>query len=76
MITNEIITCFQEISVDEFGEELATNLKGIIEECLRPESSRPEMSRVLRMLGGELTANKGTVELYCIGTGTGTTGTN
>ncbi|XP_015766245.1 PREDICTED: tyrosine-protein kinase Fer-like isoform X3 [Acropora digitifera] len=62
-----------EISVDEFGEELATKLKGITEECLRPESSRPEMSRVLRMLRGELTANKGTVELYCIGTGTGTT---
>ncbi|XP_044172563.1 uncharacterized protein LOC114963820 isoform X2 [Acropora millepora] len=64
---------FPEISVDEFGEELATKLKGITEECLRPESSRPEMSRVLRMLRGELTANKGTVELYCIGTGTGTT---
>ncbi|XP_067026413.1 uncharacterized protein [Acropora muricata] len=62
-----------EISVDEFGEELATKLKGITEECLRPESSRPEMSRVLRMLRGELTAKKGTVELYCIGTGTGTT---
>ena len=73
-LANEIIACFQEISADEFGEELATKLKGITEECLRPESSRPEMSRVLRMLRGKLTANKGTVELYCVGTGNGTTG--
>ncbi|XP_044174421.1 uncharacterized protein LOC122958076 [Acropora millepora] len=64
-----------EISVHEFGEELAKKLKVITEECLRPESSRPEMSGVLGMLRGELTANNSTVELdYCIGTGSGTTG--
>ncbi|XP_044172270.1 uncharacterized protein LOC122956650 [Acropora millepora] len=63
-----------EISVVEFGEELAKKLKVITEECLRPESSRPEMSGVLGMLRGELTANNSTVELdYCIGTGSGTT---
>ncbi|XP_015774992.1 PREDICTED: uncharacterized protein LOC107353184 [Acropora digitifera] len=64
-----------EISVHEFGEELAKKLKVITEECLRPESSRPEMSGVLGMLRGELTANNSTVELnYYIGTGSGTTG--
>ncbi|XP_068731509.1 uncharacterized protein [Montipora capricornis] len=62
-----------EVCFDEFGEELATKLKIIVEECVKPESSRPEMRRVLSTLREELTANQSKVELYCVGTGTGTT---
>lgn len=68
-------TCFQDISVDEFGKELATKLKTIIEECLKPEKSRPEMHFIHSILKGKATMHKNKVELYCIGTGNGTTGT-
>lgn len=65
---------FQDISVEEFGEELALKLKKIVDECLRPEKSRPEMHFVLNILRGKITTRTNTVELYCVGTGTGTTG--
>ena len=65
----------QDISVEEFGEELALKLKKLIDECLKPEKSRPEMHLLLNMLRGKITSHKSTVELYCVGTGTGTTGT-
>lgn len=74
-ITTLYITGFQEISVEEFGEELGKKLKTIIDECLKPEKSRPEMHLVLSILKGKVTAHKNKVELYCVGTGTGTTGT-
>ncbi|XP_022801603.1 uncharacterized protein LOC111339252 isoform X2 [Stylophora pistillata] len=62
-----------DISVEEFGEELALKLKEIVDECLRPEKSRPEMHFVLNILRGKITTRTNTVELYCVGTGTGTT---
>lgn len=68
-------TCYQDISVEEFGEELVTKLKKIIDECLKPEKSRPEMPLLLSILKGKVTSRKNRVELYCVGTGTGTTGT-
>lgn len=68
-------TCRQDISVEEFGEELATKLKTIIDDCLKPEKSRPEMHLLLSKLKGKVTSHKNRVELYCVGTGTGTTGT-
>ena len=66
---------FQDISHEEFGEELATKLKTIIDECLKPEKSRPEMHFLLSILMGKITSQTNKVELYCVGTGTGTTGT-
>jgi len=68
--------CCQDISVEEFGEELATKLKTIIDECLKPEKSRPEMHLLLSILKGKITSQKNRVELYCVGTGAGTTGTD
>jgi len=62
-----------DISVDEFGKELVTKLKTIIEECLKPEKSRPEMHFIHSILKGKATMHKNKVELYCIGTGNGTT---
>ncbi|XP_020632863.1 uncharacterized protein LOC110069677, partial [Orbicella faveolata] len=62
-----------DISVEEFGEELATKLKTIIDDCLKPEKSRPEMHLLLSKLKGKVTSHKNRVELYCVGTGTGTT---
>ena len=66
--------CFQEIPEEEFGAELRTKLKFIIEECLRAESSRPGMQRVLQILNERLNTQKNRVELFCVGTGQGTTG--
>lgn len=43
-------------------------------ECLKPEKSRPEMHFVLNILRGKISTRKNSVELYCVGTGTGTTG--
>ena len=40
----------QDISLDEFGKELPTKIKRIIDECLKPESSRPEMCIALSIL--------------------------
>ena len=77
-ITFDFVALFhgcQDISVEEFGEELATKLKTIIDECLKPEKSRPEMHLLLSVLKGKITSHKNKVELYCVGTGTGTTGT-
>lgn len=68
------IVDLQEISVEEFGEELAKKFRTIIDDCLKPEKSRPEMHAVLSVLKGKLSTNKSKVELYCVGTGTGTTG--
>lgn len=68
------VTCCQKINLEEFGEELAAKLRTIVEECLKPESHRPEMKVVLSILRGEVTSNRNKVELYCVGTGTGTTG--
>ena len=60
--------------MEEFGEELVAKLRTIVEESLKPESHRPEMKLVLSILRGEVTSNKNKVELYCVGTGKGTTG--
>ena len=68
------VICCQKINLEEFGEELAAKLRTIVEECLKPESHRPEMKLVLSILRGEVTSNWNKVELYCVGTGTGTTG--
>lgn len=62
-----------DISIEEFGEELATKLKTIIDKCLKPEKSRPEMHVLLNILRGKVTSQKNKIELYCVGTGTGTT---
>ncbi|XP_073247828.1 uncharacterized protein [Porites lutea] len=62
-----------KINLEEFGEELAAKLRTIVEECLKPGSHRPEMKLVLSILRGEVTSNRNKVELYCVGTGTGTT---
>ena len=66
---------YQDISVEEFGEELVEKLKTIIDESLKKESSRPEMYQLFSILSGKVTSHKNRVELYCVGTGTGTTGT-
>ena len=66
----------QDIPVEEFGEDLATKLKTIIDNCLKPEKSRPEMHLLLSILKGKVTSHENRVELYCVGTGTGTTGTD
>lgn len=70
------LICRQDISVEEFGEDLATKLKTIIDNCLKPEKSRPEMHFLLSILKGKVASHKNRVELYCVGTGTGTTGTD
>ena len=69
-------TCRQDICVKEFGEDLAMKFKTIIEKCLKPEKSRPEMHLLLSILRGKVASHENRVELYCVGTGTGTTGTN
>ncbi|CAH3127815.1 unnamed protein product [Pocillopora meandrina] len=61
------------IPIEEFGEELVLKLKEIIDGCLKPEKSRPEMNFLLNILRGQITSRKITVQLYCVGTGTGTT---
>ena len=45
-----------------------------MEESLKPEKSRPEMHIILNILRGKISTRKNTVELYCVGTGTDTTG--
>ena len=61
---------------EEFGKELQIKLTTIMEECLKPERPRVSMEDALKVLHNPVVSHKNKVELFCIGTGQGTTGTN
>ena len=45
-----------------------------MEDCLKPEIQRVSMEQVLTTLKNPVVSHKNKVELFCIGTGQGTTG--
>ena len=47
-----------------------------MEECLKPERPRISMEDVLKVLHNPVVSHRNKVELFCIGTGQGTTGTD
>lgn len=64
----------QDISVEEFGEE-AAKIKTIIDECLQPVESRPEMHIALDSLRVPLTLHQKGMGLHSEATGSSHTGT-
>lgn len=61
--------------MEQFGEEAAEKIKTIIDECLKPEKSRPEMHIALNVLGTPVCSHQKGVAFHRVENETGQTGT-
>lgn len=59
--------------MNKFGEE-AAKIKAIIDECLKPEDSRPEMRIVLDILNKPSNMHQQEIEFHNVLAGRGQTG--